>query len=97
MAGDIGRMIGRMAGRQSFAAVCFPQAITGRWVLKRRGIPSRIVIGSRKDSGPQGLALHAWLKVGDLVVTGADEYADFRSFGKKLPAGFKIPGQASGN
>ncbi len=80
-AADIGRMIKRLASKQSFEAVCFPQAITGRWVLKRRGIPSDIVIGSRRDA-EKGIAFHAWLKVGDDVVTGQDEYAQFQSFGR---------------
>ncbi|WP_185960249.1 lasso peptide biosynthesis B2 protein [Erythrobacter insulae] len=72
-ASDIGRMIKRLARKQKFEAVCFPQAITGRWILKRRGIPSNILIGSRKDPGT-GMAFHAWLKVGDQVVTGQHEY-----------------------
>lgn len=79
VAGDIGRIIKRLAGKQKFEAVCFPQAITGRWVLGRRGIPSQIVLGSRRGNDSE-LALHAWLKVGDFVVTGQDEYETYQSF-----------------
>lgn len=79
-AGDIGRIIKRLARKQKFEAVCFPQAITGRWVLGRRGIPSQVILGSRKDDTPEGVALHAWLKVGDQVVTGQDEYEEFQAF-----------------
>lgn len=79
MALDIGRMIKRLAAKQKFEAVCFPQAMTARWILKRRGIGSSIVLGSRQDA-ETGLAMHAWLKVGDHVVTGRDEYEDFNSF-----------------
>lgn len=79
MASDVGRMIRRLAGKQKFEAVCFPQAITGKWVLKRRGIPSQIVLGSRRDEDT-GLALHAWLKVGDMVITGQNEYETYQSF-----------------
>ena len=78
-AGDIGRIIKRLARKQKFEAVCFPQAIAGRWVLKRRGIPSQIVLGSRRDD-TKDIALHAWLKVGDIVVTGQDEYEKYQSF-----------------
>lgn len=79
-AGDIGRIIKRIADRQKFQAVCFPQAITGRWVLGRRGIPSQIVIGSRPEKDGKGIALHAWLKVDDLIVTGQNEYAEYQAF-----------------
>jgi len=81
-AGDIGRMIARLARHQKFEAVCFPQAITGRWVLRRRGIPSQIILGSRQHP-EKGLALHAWLKVGDEVVTGQREYAEYHQFRRK--------------
>ncbi|QFT78680.1 lasso peptide biosynthesis B2 protein [Erythrobacter sp. THAF29] len=84
MASDIGRIIGRLARRQKFEAVCFPQAMAGRWVLGRRGIPSQIVLGSRRD-GSSELQFHAWLKVGDLVVTGQDEYETYQSFTVKDP------------
>ena len=77
-ASDIGRIIRRIAGKQKFEAVCLPQAMTGRWVLARRGTPSEIVLGSRRNA--DGLALHAWLKVGETVVTGAEEYETYRSF-----------------
>lgn len=81
----VGRMIARLAGNQRFEAVCLPQALAGRWVLKRRGIPSQIVLGSRRDDS--GLALHAWLKVGDSVVTGAKEYETYHAFAGRRPAG----------
>ena len=87
-AADIGRIIKRLARKQKFEAVCFPQAIAGRWVLKRRGIPSQIILGSRRADPAGNIALHAWLKVGDRVVTGEDEYEKYRSFGSgRSPAG----------
>ncbi|GMN03022.1 lasso peptide biosynthesis B2 protein [Erythrobacter sp. MTPC3] len=85
-AGDIGRIIKRIARQQKFQAVCFPQAITGRWVLGRRGIPSQIVIGTRPDKDSGGIAMHAWLEVGDLIVTGQDEYAEYQAFKRRSPA-----------
>lgn len=86
MASDIGRMIRRLAGKQKFEAVCFPQAMAGKWVLGRRGIPSQIVLGSRRNDDT-GLALHAWLKVGDQVVTGQNEYETYRSFARNGRSG----------
>lgn len=86
-AADTGRIIARVARRAWFEAVCLPQAMTGRWVLARRSIPSRIVIGSRRGEPEEGLLFHAWLMVGDSVVTGAEEREAFLAF-RKRPAAF---------
>ena len=82
-AGDIGRIINRVADRlHVFKAVCLPRAMTGRWVLARRGLPSRVIIGSRRGEHEEGLLFHAWLMAGDIVVTGANERDDFMAFNK---------------
>ena len=75
-----GREVARMARRAPFAAVCLPQAMAARWLLARRGIPSRIVIGSRRNEADRALMLHAWLVVGGEVVTGASEREEFMAF-----------------
>jgi hypothetical protein len=72
-------MIARIAARVPFDALCLPQAMTGRWVLARRGIPSRVVIGSRCDDEAE-LHYHAWLMVEDRCVTGARERELFSAF-----------------
>ena len=89
---DVGQMIRRVAKRQNFDAICFPQAIAGRWILKRRGIPSQIVLGSRRENGDPAnarasstIALHAWLRVGDEVITGQSEHQTYTSFAGKKP------------
>lgn len=75
-----GREVARMARRAPFAAVCLPQAMAAHWLLARRGIPSRIVIGSRRNEADRALLLHAWLMVGGEVVTGASEREEFMAF-----------------
>ena len=77
---DSGRIIARVAGRAWFEAVCLPQAMCGRWVLARRGIPSRVVIGSGHGDEEEGPLFHAWLMVGECVVTGAAERDAFLAF-----------------
>jgi len=86
-ASDIGRIVNRVADHlRLFEAVCLPRAMTSRWVLARRGLPSRIIIGSRRGDMEEGLLFHAWLMVGDVVVTGESERADFMAFDKgKMP------------
>lgn len=48
--------------------VCLPQAVAAQWMLRRRGIRSTLYLGV--DPGRQ-LDAHAWVRVGDVVVTGA--------------------------
>tara|TARA_B100000678_G_scaffold141081_1_gene117626 strand:+ start:1373 stop:1888 length:516 start_codon:yes stop_codon:yes gene_type:complete len=81
----LGRAVERIADRAWFAPVCLPRAIAARWMLNRRGIPSRIVFGSRRNDDPAGrkLLFHAWLKVADVVVTGAQGHHAFVPFEKR--------------
>lgn len=71
---QVGRFVTRTAEAVPFAAVCLPQAMAGRWMLARRAIPTRIVIGSMRDLEEGGaLKLHAWLIAGSKTVIGHDE------------------------
>jgi len=82
-AADIARILNRIADRPVlFKAVCRPRAMAGRWVMGRRGLPSRIVMGSRRGEPEEGLLFHAWLMVGDHTVTGAGERPDYMAFGR---------------
>jgi len=47
---------------------CFDQAITGKIMLKRRGVPTTLYLGILKEQN--NLEAHAWLSVGASVVTG---------------------------
>lgn len=51
---------------------CLVQSIAGRWMLHRRGIPSSLHFGVKKDK-QQKLSAHAWLTVGDFEVVPANE------------------------
>lgn len=67
-----------------FQAVCLPRAMAGRWILGRREIPSRIVVGSRRGNpDEEEMLFHAWLMAGDIVITGAGELDRYRAFAKK--------------
>lgn len=83
---DTGQTIRRVAWHMPFRADCVPQAMTGRWMLARRGIPSRIMIGTRKDPQAAEVQFHAWLMVGDVEVTGGDENAAYYAFNKDSAA-----------
>lgn len=59
-----------MGSRVPWRSDCLVQAMAGRRWLARAAIASDVCIGVRKDDG--GLQAHAWLKVGERIVTGGD-------------------------
>lgn len=59
-----------MGRRVPWRADCVVQALAARRWLARSGIGSDVCIGVRNDE--QGFHAHAWLKVGDRIVTGGD-------------------------
>ena len=67
----------RAAARHSpVEFVCFPQALAGYAMLRRRRIPSTLVYGvARSESGE--LLAHTWLTVGEDVVLGGEVAAEF--------------------
>ncbi|HEX6133051.1 MAG TPA: lasso peptide biosynthesis B2 protein [Longimicrobiales bacterium] len=50
--------------------VCLPQAVTAQWMLRRRGIPSTLYLGTDPRNGYDA---HAWVRVGRVIVTGGDD------------------------
>lgn len=59
----------RIAARAPWRADCLVQALAARRWLERAGVATELCIGVRKETGFEA---HAWLKVGDAVVTGGD-------------------------
>ncbi|WP_295634738.1 lasso peptide biosynthesis B2 protein [Novosphingobium sp.] len=60
-----------IALRVPWRADCMVQAIAAQNWLGRYNIPSTMTIGVRKDAAA-GFGAHAWLAVGDVLVTGGD-------------------------
>ena len=52
--------------------VCLPQAMAAKWMLRRRRLPSTLYLGLRGGE-KAGLTAHAWLRVGDKILTGRAE------------------------
>jgi hypothetical protein len=52
--------------------VCLPQAMAAKWMLRRRRLQSTLYLGLRPGE-KAGLAAHAWLRVGDKILTGRAE------------------------
>ena len=78
---EVGRVVRKVASCLPFRVVCLPQAMAAQWMLRRRGVSSRLVFGVRRATEePGGLDFHAWLTVaGENVVgdQGAETWAPF--------------------
>jgi hypothetical protein len=66
-ASSIAVAIARVAPHHPFRPQCLEQALASRWMLARRGQPSRLVIGARQHA----FEAHAWLEVNGRVLREA--------------------------
>jgi len=93
---SISREINRAARNVPWNAVCLPQAMAGKWMLKRRNLPAIMFLGVAKENAAAaaevkkikkgewqpGLKAHAWLKSGNYVVTGRQGHQQFTVVGR---------------
>ena len=70
LAERVARAIPRAASLVPWRSDCFVQALAGQAWLAAHGVGSRLFIGVRKDA--RGFTAHAWLRHGDVTVTGGD-------------------------
>ena len=75
--------IPRAGPRLPWRADCLVQALAAQNWLGRHGVASQLVIGARKSSSAEFEA-HAWLKVGERIVTGGD-IGGYAPFGVQTP------------
>jgi hypothetical protein len=76
IAEQVGWAVTRAARHAPFRAVCLPQAMAARIMLKRRGIPSVLHFGAGRtsaSSAPKQINAHAWLDAAGVEVTGYPE------------------------
>lgn len=69
IAAEIGWAVTRSARYVPFKAVCLPQAMAARVMLKRRGVASVLHFGAAKGQD-KPLDAHAWLNAAGVEVTG---------------------------
>jgi Transglutaminase-like superfamily len=82
LATDIGWAVTRAARYVPFKAVCLPQALAARAMLKRRGVASVMHFGAAKGED-RPLDAHAWLDAAGIEVTGypvAKRFAEVACF-----------------
>ena len=78
----VGFAIRAAANNVPWRSDCFPQAIAARALLRRKCYASTIHLGVEK-SGEDGIAGHAWLTCGGVVVVGGedlDRYTEMHRF-----------------
>ena len=66
----LGRMVAGVARRLPFEAPCLPRALATQWMLRRRGVASRLVFGVRRAAPGEPADYHAWLTVDGRFVSG---------------------------
>jgi hypothetical protein len=80
----IGASVERVARFTWWRSMCLERALAGKWMLRRRGIPSTMYVGMARQ-GEQFVA-HAWLVGEGLTLTGAGKtaYAPLAAFREPL-------------
>jgi hypothetical protein len=70
----IGWAVRVAAARTPWQSTCLVQALAGMALLRRRNIAGALYLGVAKDaSAPELLVAHAWLRCGDVILTGESE------------------------
>lgn len=67
----IARVVGGLARRVPWRAVCFQQGLAAQLMLRRRGLAARLHYGARRDDTGT-LVAHVWVRSGDTDVIGCD-------------------------
>jgi hypothetical protein len=74
----IGWTVEKMSWHTPWESKCLVKAITAQIFLRLRGLSSTLYLGLDRDQDRQ-LSAHAWLRCGELYVTGAQEKESFRA------------------
>lgn len=74
----VGQAVCSAANYTPWKSVCLPQAVAAQWMLKQHRVAGTVYLGVAKDeSKPEKLAAHAWLRCGNMIITGREGYRKF--------------------
>ncbi len=76
----ISRLIQKVGNLMPWKCTCLVNAITAKIMLRRRNIPATIFFGMAKDNDKK-IAAHAWVKCGDIYVTGEHTEFEYKAVG----------------
>lgn len=66
----ISRLVDRMCDKTIWESKCLVRALTAQKLLRKKGIESTIYLGCKMINNK--LEAHAWLRCGELYITGGD-------------------------
>ncbi|HEX8512582.1 MAG TPA: lasso peptide biosynthesis B2 protein [Allosphingosinicella sp.] len=69
--------------RVPWRTVCFQKGLAVHWMLRRRGIPSVLLYGARREG--DGLAAHVWVDVDGETVIGGEEAVGYACLARFPP------------
>ena len=73
---QIAKAIRRTVRYTPWNVTCFAKAIAAKYLLKRQGLQSTLYLGVAKENDNK-LTAHAWLRCGNIIVTGKEEMERF--------------------
>jgi Transglutaminase-like superfamily len=73
----IGWAVETMGRALPWECTCLVQALAGKGMLRRRGVPSTLYLGVARQ-GQTALTAHAWLQCGSEILTGAAGHREFQ-------------------
>ncbi|MDR3287863.1 MAG: lasso peptide biosynthesis B2 protein [Peptococcaceae bacterium] len=87
-AARIGWAVGKMSRYTPWESKCLVQAVTAHLLLRLFGLSYTLYLGLGLEKDEDGkLSAHAWLRCGDLIITGGREKEGFRSVAQFAGAG----------
>jgi hypothetical protein len=73
---QVGWAVETMSHHTPWESACLAQAMTAKFMLRRRSVSSMLYLGMKKGVGGKPIA-HAWLKVGDILLVGGAGHETF--------------------
>ena len=72
----ISRAVQTASRHMPWECICLVQAMAGKGMFKRRGVPSTLYLGLL-NTGEEKLKAHAWLRSGKVIVSGRQGLTEF--------------------
>lgn len=79
LAERVGWAIRAASARTIWQSTCLVQALAGAHMLQRRQLPANLTLGvAQNGEFKEGFAAHAWLRCGNLILTGEGGHEQYR-------------------
>ena len=78
LAKEIGWAVGAVAQRVPWDSRCLAQALAATAMLRRRGLEGTVSFGAGRKN-PADFHAHAWLRLGNFMVTGGPGHEQFKT------------------